>query len=46
MQTGTASACRVCIIACEQRGKRERSDNNPMFHHKHLSRSWYAINQC
>jgi hypothetical protein len=36
MQTGTASTCAVCVMHCEQRRKRERSDNKPKFRHKHL----------
>ena len=36
MQTGTASACAVCVMPCEQQGKRERSDNKPKFRHKYL----------
>src|ERR1700732_3387359 len=36
MQAGTASACAVCVMPCEQRRKRERSDNKPRFRHKHL----------
>jgi hypothetical protein len=39
MQTGTASACRACVMACEQGGKRERSDNNPKLHHERLPES-------
>jgi hypothetical protein len=36
MQTGTASACGVCVMPCEQGRKKERSDNKPKFRHKHL----------
>jgi hypothetical protein len=36
MQTGTASACGVCVRPCEQGRKKERSDNKPKFRHKHL----------
>ena len=36
IQTGTASACGVCVIPCEQGRKKESSDSKPKFRHKHL----------
>ena len=36
IQTGATPACGVCAMPCEQRGKKERSDNKLTFPHKHL----------